>query len=371
MLRYLQLLFHKNFSNINVNLQFLLLATVANTSSDGPRNALRKTYKSTDLLVNPRHRIIQSASSPRIDGKGKIGGQTRTDCVQDYAPCSCYMDSDNQIFVDCQGVSIQNARDMFLRVNDTEIYSLSWSDPLADARYTYGLPADFLGNTSVTGYIYIECDLNSNYVSAKKKLVIDPLAFRSSQNSLTGFFLYFFDFGLQKDFNFLNGFNKLEELYISNINNLTAFQYLPPLPSLQKLNVHRCPDLNHIPFPDLSPAKLKNLDLYDNEINDQTADEIVAKLAASTSADSLEGLYLDANSLTRIPSRIGSSFLKLKNIYLSWNNISHIPPSSLTFVSPYLENLALFEIGIQTIESGAFQGKPISTPTICFSLQQT
>ena len=123
MLRYLQLLFHKNFSNINVNLQFLLLATVANTSSDGPRNALRKTYKSTDLLVNPRHRIIQSASSPRIDGKGKIGGQTRADCVQDYAPRPCYVDSD-QIFVTCQGVSIQTARDVFLRVNNTEIYSI-------------------------------------------------------------------------------------------------------------------------------------------------------------------------------------------------------------------------------------------------------
>ena len=370
MLRYLQLLFHKNLSNINVNLQFLLLATVANTSSDGPRNALRKTYKSTDLLVNPRHRIIQSASSPRIDGKGKIGGQTRADCIQDYAPCSCYMDSDNQIVVDCQGVSIQNARDMFLRVNDTEIYSLSWSDPMADARYTYGLPADFLGNTSVTGYIYIECDLNSNYVSAKKKLVIDPLAFRLSQNSLTIFAVSSCNFVYQKDFNFLKGFNKLEELWIAVID-LTAFQYLPPLPSLQKLSIAGCPDVNEIAFPDLSPSKLKHLFLYDNEISDEKADEIVAKLAASTSADSLEGLYLDENYLTRIPSRIGSSFLKLKNIYLSWNNISHIPPSSLTFVSPYLENLALFEIGIQTIESGAFQGKPISTPTICFSLQQT
>ena len=354
MLRYLQLLFHKNFSNINVNLQFLLLATVANTSSDGPRNALRKTYKSTDLLVNPRHRIIQSASSPRIDGKGKIGGQTRTDCVQDYAPCSCYMDSDNQIFVDCQGVSIQNARDMFLRVNDTEIYSLSWSDPLADARYTYGLPADFLGNTSVTGYIYIECDLNSNYVSAKKKLVIDPLAFRLSQNSLTIFAVSSCNFVYQKDFNFLKGFNKLEELWIAVID-LTAFQYLPPLPSLQKLSIGSCPDVNEIAFPDLSPSKLKHLFLYNNEISDEKADEIVAKLTVSNSADSLEVLDLNYNYLTRIPSQVGSAFPKLKSVVLRNNNILHIPSASFTFAYP-LKSLNLITNGLKTIESGAFVG---------------
>ena len=253
---------------------------------------------------------------------------------------------------------------MFQRVNDPEIFSLIWTQPLPDDETNTpedSLPEDFLGNTSVTGKIYIQ-----SYSINRLNLFIDPLAFRASQKSLSSEFkVSNFDFGLQKDLNFLNGFDKLEELTFSTINNLTAFQYLPPLPLLQYLTIRGCSDVNEIAFPDLSPAKLKNLDLYDNEINDQTADEIVAKLAASTSADSLEVLYLDTNSLTSIPSRIGSSFLKLKNIYLSWNNISHIPSSSLTFAYP-LDALHLNSNQMKTIESSAFVGKSTSARAISF-----
>ena len=55
-----------------------------------------------------------------------------------------------------------------------------------------------------------------------KHLVIDPLALRSSQKSLVKFYVSNFDFGLQKDFNFLNGFNKLDRL----INYHLQQQYL-------------------------------------------------------------------------------------------------------------------------------------------------
>ena len=113
---------------------------------------------------------------------------------------------------------------------------------------TIFLPADFLGNTSVTSL-----SLSMDVFSKRPSLVIDPLALRSSQNSLTEFSVSKFDFGLQTDFNFLNGINNLEELWISKITNFTAFQYLPPLPSLQKLTVTSCPsELDEIPFPDLS-----------------------------------------------------------------------------------------------------------------------
>ena len=244
---------------------------------------------------------------------------------------------------------------MFQRVNDPEIFSLGWAEQLPDGETnTISLPPDFLGNTRVTSYIYIE----NTY--SYPNLVIDPLAFRSSQNSLTGFFLEFFDFGLQKDFNFLNGFNNLEDLIISQITNLTAFQYLPPLPSLQYLSVRNCPsELNQIQFPDLSPAKLKALSLNDNEISDHKADEIVAKLAASSSAESLVSLDLSLNSLTRIPSQVGSSFPNLRTVYLIGNSISHIPPSSLTFTYP-LMSINFHSNSIKRIESGAFQGKSTS-----------
>ena len=278
---------------------------------------------------------------------------------KDYSPCSCSVVS-NQFSVSCYGVSVQTVRDVFLRVNDPEIYELRWTQPLPDDETNaISLPPDFLGNTRVTSYIYIQNTYS--YPMNCPNLVIDPLAFRSSQNSLTGFYLSFLDFGLQKDFSFLNGFEKLEELSIYSLHNLTAFQYLPPLPSLQTLSVRSCPsELNQIPFPDLSPEKLKYLELDSSEISDEKADEIVAKLAASTSADSLEALYLYGNSLTRIPSQVGSAFPKLKTVFLNHNNISHIPSFSLTFVSRYLEELSLSENGIKTIEIGAFRGKSTS-----------
>ena len=173
--------------------------------------------------------------------------------VLNYSPRDLYdVNDNNETSVFFSGVSVETVRDrdVLQRVNDPEICTLHWSFLSADATNTIFLPADFLGNTSVTSL-----SLSMEVFSKRPSLVIDPLALRSSQNSLTEFSVSKFDFGLQTDFNFLNGINNLEELWISKITNFTAFQYLPPLPSLQKLTVTSCPsELNEIPFPDLSPS---------------------------------------------------------------------------------------------------------------------
>ena len=327
-----------------------MLDAVANTSA-ASHNVQRK---SADSLTNRRHRIIRPVSSSLADDKETNGGETRADCVQDYSPCSCSVVSYDQISVVCGGVSVETVRDVFQRVNYPEIYSLDFY-PLDDdeTNTTISLPADFLGKTTVTSRISINCSYSSDDVYPH--LVIDHLAFYSSQNNLTIFTVAYCHFGLQKDFNFLNGFNRLEELGISRIFNITAFQYLPPLPSLQRLFLQYCSDLNQIAFPDLTPAQLKNLFLWENEISEEKADEIFAKLVASTSADSIKELDLYRNSLTRIPSQVGSAFTKLKKVDIEdWNSISHISSSSLTFVSPYLKDLYLYSNGIKAIESGAF-----------------
>ena len=295
-------------------------------------------------MANRRHQIFRSVSSPLADDTETNGGETKVGCVQNYSPCSCEVDLYGK-HVSCHFVSVESIRDVFHAVNDPEIYDLFNEF----ANVNISLPLDFLGNTSVTDAIYF---YGYTYYP---NLVIDPLAFRASQNSLTKFSVDSFDFGLQKDFNFLNGFNKLEELDFVRIFNFTAFQYLPPLPSLQKLQVVICPEINQIAFPDFSPARLKNLEFLYNELSDQTADKIVANLAVSTSADSLNALDLHSNSLTRIPSQVGSAFPKLKSVDLRNNNILHIPSASFTFAYP-LKSLNLITNGLKTIESGAFVG---------------
>ena len=304
-----------------------------------------------------------TATTTLIDEKGKIGGRTKEYCAQNDSPCSCGFVL-NSLSVECYGISVESVRDEFQRLNDPNIYYLAGYLSSDDA--TISLPTDFLGNTSVTGGIYISHSIDD---VKYPNLVINPLAFRASQKSLSREFkVSNVDFGLQKDFNFLNGFDKLEQLSFLSAYNLTAFQYLPPLPSLQKLSVEHCEyQLNQIAFPDLSPAKLKNLQLWDNEISDEKADEIVAKLAASTSANSLEVLNLESNSLTRIPSQVGSHFPELHVINLRGNSISHISSSSLNFTSPYLELLHLSSNGLKTIENGSFVGKSTSARTISLS----
>ena len=332
------------------------MAAVANTSSAGPLfNVLSKNEKFADLLTNRRHRIIRTPTSEPDDPKPK------EKCAQDYSPCSCDVNYKNEISVYCHGVSVESVRDAFLRINDPEIYSLVIYRIVADAKNTISLPADFLGNTRVTAEIVIDGTTywdktNSTYIPDYSKipnLVIHPSAFQSSQNSLMSFKVSNFDFGLQKDFNFLKGFNRLEELDIYRTNNLTAFQYLPQLPSLQTFKVggcnENCSDI--VPVPDLCPTNLKTCD--------QQADEIVAKLAASTSADSLEVLNLIFNSVTRIPSQVGSAFPKLTDVDLRGSSISHIPSSSLTFTYP-LMSINFHSNSIKRIESGAFQGKSTS-----------
>ena len=325
-------------------------------SSTGPLvNFLPKSEKFADVLTNRRHRIIRTPTSEPDDPKPK------EKCAQDYSPCSCEVNYKNEISVYCHGVSVESVRNAFLRINDPEIYSLVIYRLLADDKNTLSLPADFLGNTSVTEDIVFDGNTywdktNSTYIPDYSKIpnfVIDPLTFQSSQNSLKSFKVSNFNFGLQKDFNFLKGFNRLENLDIYRTNNLTAFQYLPPLPSLQTFKVGGCNEncADMVPFPDLCPTNLNTCD--------QQVDEIVTKLAASTSGDSLEVLDLIFNSVTRIPSQMGSAFPKLTNVDLRGSSISHIPSSSLTFTYP-LMSISFHSNSIKRIESGAFQGKSTS-----------
>jgi Leucine-rich repeat (LRR) protein len=98
---------------------------------------------------------------------------------------------------------------------------------------------------------------------------------------------------------------------------------------------------------------LKNLYLYDNELNDRSAATVLSSLA-SASIESLEELRLYNNRLRRIPALI-PSFSKLNQLMMENNNIDLIITRSLSFYND-VSYLHLGNNDIRSIEPSAFGG---------------
>lgn len=306
----------------------------------------------------------------------KQKNEIRAECIENYRPCTCqisdYPSSPNAIEIEvfCIEVLTQRVQEVFQSIGDPEI-SLLYYDHWNDFENVVSLPEDFLGNTSAKE---IKIEIPSTY---QQNLVVHPFAFRASQNYTISFEIRGYDLSLQHNFSFLDGFNSLEGLSInfagdisalkhlpvlsslqtlrisSDAGNISAIQYLPPLPSLQSLYVGGCTDLNK--FPDLTPAKLKKLSLIDDSIDDEKANNIITSLVASTSADSLELMSFMYNDLNTIPNLLPSAFTNLSTLYLSNNNISHLPYQSLVFASP-VTDIDLSYNALTAIEGGAYKG---------------
>ena len=317
------------------------------------KNAKTEKIYPAEHQITSKLEQIGSAPSSSWTEKQKIGRGARAACNQDYSPCQCseFSNSEvpNNIYVTCYNVSVQAVQEVFQRVNDSEIAGFDFSAPAA---VTVSLPADFLGSISVISSILIDCGVG---IGPKlTNLVIDPLAFHLSQNSATFFRIGRCDLHLQTDMRFLEGFNSLEGLSFSGSNNLMAFQYLPSLTSLKRVEFFECLDLNRTVFPDLTPARLTSIAIRYCQLDDGTANNIVTSLVPSTSADSLEVIGLSSYFLTRIPNQVASAFRKLERLDLYSNLISFIGTSSLSF-SSNVERVHLYD-RINTIESGAFEG---------------
>ena len=195
---------------------------------------------------------------------------------------------------------------------------------------------------------------NYYYDGPYTHMVIDHLAFRSSQDYTTEFSLKYWDLHLQADLDFLMGFNKLRALDFYEISNLMALEYMPQLPSLESLSIIRCQNLSETGFPELSGTRLKVLHLDQNYAGDSVINNILTSLVGSTSADSLESFWSNSEDLTMVPNQL-PFFPQLYDVTLGTNSISHIPSSSFSFSSP-VTYISLIRNGIRTIEPGAFEG---------------
>lgn len=291
-------------------------------------------------------------------------------CTQNYSPCVCTLDANGNIYISCEANlcfedQILEIQKVFRRTTDTEIFEVQI---MFTNRCSTYFPADFLGDKLIN-HLLIGNELpltgpgpNDNYV----KLTIDPLAFQSTRSYTTQLYFKNIDFFEQLDFGFLNGFDNLQSIIILDYHNL-PLQYLPPLASLTSLYINNCERyagngssaVCEFNFPDLTPAKLEYLSLFETYLKDESANQIVASLASSSSAFFIQYIDMGVNNLTALPNNI-ASFPTLNHLDLQENSITFIPSGSLVFTSPVVQlNLRGQTFGIDntlTIETGAFQG---------------
>ncbi len=193
------------------------------------------------------------------------------------------------------------------------------------------------------------------------RVVVDQNAFRSTKSYTKTLNLNRMDCFLL-DFNFLSGFDKLSELYLSNIQNIQmCLPSLPSLPSLTTLAIEYPTGMNELySFPvlqnGLKIAKFVGSPYLPPEMSmtDVTFNRIMDWILIS-SENTLEELGVsNMAQVTEVPRQI-PSFKALRKFWLHSNNISTIKNGSLYFTAP-VSLLNIKENGITDIEPNAFQG---------------
>ncbi len=275
----------------------------------------------------------------------------------DYKPCK----TSNRA-VGCYKVPLEEVKNIFRRATFPVLASIQLTLQPFLLSETF-IPEDIFGRKRASK-IWIEYPPGSVIVNSSLSLQVHPGAFRSTKNYTKHFIINIIDCS-QLALGFLSGFDKLIELVFGNINNIQhCLPTLPSLPRLTKLSFERCAGMNELhSFPALTNG-LKRIFFYNDEIsalqpdrvlNDETVDRIIDWLLLSSS-NTLDDLGIEfMNHVTRVPKKI-TSFIQLKKIWLTNNNISSIKSGAFSFPGP-ISFLSIIGNGIKEIEPGAFQGK--------------
>jgi Leucine-rich repeat (LRR) protein len=215
------------------------------------------------------------------------------------------------------------------------------------------IPANFLSDKSVVR-IGVGCASTSTY---PWRLKIHPEAFRFSGNRMEHFEVDGCDLS-RFNFNFLAKTNRLISM---SIGRSVHFQGFPPLNFLSRiisLRIYKCLDFQNWNEISVRFPRLESLFLDGTQLGDLLVNDLLGSIASSpTGNDTLQQLSLWENKLTRIPEHI-SSFKKLSYVNLFGNSILSVPKSSLAFHKGIrVTFLILTGNALETIESGAFQGK--------------
>ena len=304
--------------------------------------------------------LIAEADDTAIPANGMAS--TLAACAQNYAPCSCNMDTanGNAITVTCMNVADALAiRTAFERVTDMNIFKFEYyHTALASAN----LPADLFSDKKVS-QIHIGCP-KTDGTCQQLTLTVDANAFRFTRRTTLEVHLRYVTFDAAATFDFLRGFEVATTLIVDNyrqiplvalngpttwVDTMTA---LTTLAFTNGLDTSLGADL----FPDVTPAQLLKLNLTGSKLNDDAINnKILLSLAASSSASTIEYLGLGGNMLTLVPKRL-QSFSKVKVLDMGSNdNIPTIGQSRLNFPTPPT-SVDLQKNKITSIENGAFVG---------------
>ena len=270
---------------------------------------------------------------------------------EDYRPCYCVNYVTGEFEIICDRVSLADVFNVFKRTTPANWYGAKIT--LSPIDLNQAIPADLLGKHRVTFEISIICQSGS----IANSLIIDANAFRSSRNTAQWFYSRDCDLS-QLDFDFLDGFHKINLIQLSDASNvhLANWTSMPPLHSLEYLNLFNARGLNEwTEFPNLVRG-LKQLIVYDpSGIQDGPTDRILSWTLKS-SLSTLETLGIEHSDLTSIPWQV-PLFKKLKELRFNdqKTGIASLLKGSLNFSVP-VYNLNARNSGIETIEAGTFQG---------------
>ena len=285
-----------------------------------------------------------------------VGSALSSDCPnsQDYSPCNCHLGGS----ITCDKIPFEEVQQVFRTTTSADFDTFELT-PLASEATT--IPADLLVNHRVTDKIQLDCPFQ--LTGGRFKLKVDPNAFSSSRKTALKVFIGYRTGNCdasELDFTFLNGFDQLTELSISDSTNIEQAKWanFPSLPNLSSLTISFCTGLdNWSVFPTLATG-LSRFNLPINGLHDDTTSRILDWILISSSA-SLKTLSLDNNALTSVPKQI-PQFVTLTELHLGFQQnppgLLRIPSGSLIFGSEPVDYLFLDVTGVRTIEPNAFQG---------------
>lgn len=264
--------------------------------------------------------------------------------------------------IECKNISIWEIRTAFHNARNLGLFTPATVE-LAPLAETYGkdpminIPKDVFGIHCVSLMVGLDC---STY-----RLVVHPDAFRLSGKCTPWLVIDNCDL-ISTDFGFLTSFILLELLKLQNCHHVDRAIWSAStgpllLTNLTQLFITNSSGLNNwTQFPHFTRG-LENVRLAKNGIRIEAMNRILEWLW-SFSTNSLETLWINYNSLTRIPQSL-SSFNALKFLRLESQEapgLGSIPAGALHLSSPSVKLLNLEDCGITNIEPGAIQGAIIN-----------